>query len=257
MPLKPEMAATGKVTQLSVGPLLAQAIYNIHNKKSVSALFKWWLCTTKDHEWISQKFRKRRWRTFIGRILCKTRISWNNRQITQLSKITSLSTQRHFWFCYYLWKSPFFLFVLLARIPCSRNYSSLTCLTWWNIIEALYRMSMYYYIFILTEGSIISKSVLPIKALMEPLCRTSEGFILQRWHACIWSVFQFQQSGLPCVVDNVEYSSRGTLRDYSLAWFIYFWIEDSLPSRYFTLINVKIYFQSGKKPNPWKQPNPI
>lgn len=40
VPLKPEMAATGKVTQLSVGPLLAQAIYNIHNKKSISALFK-------------------------------------------------------------------------------------------------------------------------------------------------------------------------------------------------------------------------
>jgi ribose-phosphate pyrophosphokinase len=32
--------ATGKITQLSVGPLLAQAIYNIHNKKSISALFK-------------------------------------------------------------------------------------------------------------------------------------------------------------------------------------------------------------------------
>ena len=40
VPLRPEMAATGKVTQLSVGPLLAQAIYNIHNKKSISALFK-------------------------------------------------------------------------------------------------------------------------------------------------------------------------------------------------------------------------
>ena len=43
VPLKPEMAATGKVTQLSVGPLLAQAIYNIHNKKSISALFKWYV----------------------------------------------------------------------------------------------------------------------------------------------------------------------------------------------------------------------
>lgn len=32
--------ATGKITQLSVGPLLAQAIYNIHNRKSVSALFR-------------------------------------------------------------------------------------------------------------------------------------------------------------------------------------------------------------------------
>jgi ribose-phosphate pyrophosphokinase len=32
--------ATGKISQLSVGPLLAQAIYNIHNKKSLSALFK-------------------------------------------------------------------------------------------------------------------------------------------------------------------------------------------------------------------------
>ncbi len=34
------LEATGKITQLSVGPLLAQAIYNIHNKKSISALFK-------------------------------------------------------------------------------------------------------------------------------------------------------------------------------------------------------------------------
>lgn len=40
IPLRPEMQATGKVMQLSVGPLLAQAIYNIHNKKSISALFK-------------------------------------------------------------------------------------------------------------------------------------------------------------------------------------------------------------------------
>lgn len=40
IPLGEEAAATGKITQLSVGPLLAQAIYNIHNKKSISALFK-------------------------------------------------------------------------------------------------------------------------------------------------------------------------------------------------------------------------
>mmetsp|Transcript_35123 Transcript_35123/g.35758 ORF Transcript_35123/g.35758 Transcript_35123/m.35758 type:complete len:425 (+) Transcript_35123:51-1325(+) len=40
IPLSAEVAATGKITQLSVGPLLAQAIYNIHNKKSISALFK-------------------------------------------------------------------------------------------------------------------------------------------------------------------------------------------------------------------------
>eukprot|EP01041_Mallomonas_annulata_P003314 gene3314-6564_t len=40
IPLSPEASATGKITQLSVGPLLAQAIYNIHNKKSISALFK-------------------------------------------------------------------------------------------------------------------------------------------------------------------------------------------------------------------------
>ena len=32
--------ATGKITQLSVGPLLAQAIYSIHSRKSISALFK-------------------------------------------------------------------------------------------------------------------------------------------------------------------------------------------------------------------------
>ena len=32
--------ATGKISQLSIGPLLAQAIYNIHHKKSLSALFK-------------------------------------------------------------------------------------------------------------------------------------------------------------------------------------------------------------------------
>jgi ribose-phosphate pyrophosphokinase len=40
VPLSEESQATGKITQLSVGPLLAQAIYNIHNKKSISALFK-------------------------------------------------------------------------------------------------------------------------------------------------------------------------------------------------------------------------
>ncbi|CAM9559781.1 unnamed protein product [Ectocarpus fasciculatus] len=40
IPLSEEAVATGKITQLSVAPLLAQAIYNIHNKKSVSALFK-------------------------------------------------------------------------------------------------------------------------------------------------------------------------------------------------------------------------
>lgn len=40
VPLSEASLATGKITQLSVGPLLAQAIYNIHNKKSLSALFK-------------------------------------------------------------------------------------------------------------------------------------------------------------------------------------------------------------------------
>jgi len=40
VPLSEESKQTGKITQLSVGPLLAQAIYNIHNKKSISALFK-------------------------------------------------------------------------------------------------------------------------------------------------------------------------------------------------------------------------
>jgi len=40
VPLSDDALATGKITQLSVGPLLAQAIYNIHNKKSISALFK-------------------------------------------------------------------------------------------------------------------------------------------------------------------------------------------------------------------------
>jgi phosphoribosylpyrophosphate synthetase len=36
-PLKQE---TGKIKQLTVGPLLAQCISNIHNHKSISALFK-------------------------------------------------------------------------------------------------------------------------------------------------------------------------------------------------------------------------
>lgn len=40
IPITDAALATGKITQLSVAPLLAQAIYNIHNKKSVSALFK-------------------------------------------------------------------------------------------------------------------------------------------------------------------------------------------------------------------------
>ena len=40
VPLSEAAQATGKVTQLSVAPLLGQAIYNIHNRKSVSALFK-------------------------------------------------------------------------------------------------------------------------------------------------------------------------------------------------------------------------
>mmetsp|Transcript_13045 Transcript_13045/g.21336 ORF Transcript_13045/g.21336 Transcript_13045/m.21336 type:complete len:397 (-) Transcript_13045:189-1379(-) len=40
IPLHPEAMATGKITQLPVGPMLAQAIFNIHNKKSISALFK-------------------------------------------------------------------------------------------------------------------------------------------------------------------------------------------------------------------------
>jgi len=39
IPLSEACNATKKITQLSVGPLLAQAIYNIHNKNSISALF--------------------------------------------------------------------------------------------------------------------------------------------------------------------------------------------------------------------------
>jgi ribose-phosphate pyrophosphokinase len=40
VPLSEASRATGKITQLSVGPLLAHAIYNIHNRKSLSALFR-------------------------------------------------------------------------------------------------------------------------------------------------------------------------------------------------------------------------
>jgi ribose-phosphate pyrophosphokinase len=40
IPLSPQAQATGKITQLPVGPMIAQAIYNIHQKKSISALFK-------------------------------------------------------------------------------------------------------------------------------------------------------------------------------------------------------------------------
>lgn len=39
IPLSEACVATKKITQLSVGPLLAQAIFNIHNKNSISALF--------------------------------------------------------------------------------------------------------------------------------------------------------------------------------------------------------------------------
>jgi phosphoribosylpyrophosphate synthetase len=35
-----ECAKNPKIVTLSVAPLLAQAVYNIHSKKSVSALFK-------------------------------------------------------------------------------------------------------------------------------------------------------------------------------------------------------------------------
>lgn len=40
IPVSDKVMASGKVKQLSVGQLLAQAISNIHNRKSVSALFK-------------------------------------------------------------------------------------------------------------------------------------------------------------------------------------------------------------------------
>ncbi|KAJ1436851.1 phosphoribosyltransferase-like protein [Ochromonadaceae sp. CCMP2298] len=40
IPMSEECKATKKIKQLSVGPLLAQAISNIHNRKSISALFK-------------------------------------------------------------------------------------------------------------------------------------------------------------------------------------------------------------------------
>jgi len=40
LPTSPQRAANEKLTELSVAPLLAQAIFNVHAKKSVSALFK-------------------------------------------------------------------------------------------------------------------------------------------------------------------------------------------------------------------------
>jgi ribose-phosphate pyrophosphokinase len=40
IPLTPAHEANAKIVQLSVAPLIAQAIYNIHQKKSISALFK-------------------------------------------------------------------------------------------------------------------------------------------------------------------------------------------------------------------------
>ena len=40
VPLSDKANATGKITQLSVGSLLGQAIFNLHNKRSISALFK-------------------------------------------------------------------------------------------------------------------------------------------------------------------------------------------------------------------------
>ncbi|CAM9903502.1 unnamed protein product [Pylaiella littoralis] len=40
IPLSPECANNPKIIQLSVAHLLAQAVYNIHHKKSISALFK-------------------------------------------------------------------------------------------------------------------------------------------------------------------------------------------------------------------------
>jgi len=40
IPTSPQRDANEKLTELSVAPLLAQAIFNIHAKKSISALFK-------------------------------------------------------------------------------------------------------------------------------------------------------------------------------------------------------------------------
>ena len=40
IPTSPQREANEKLTELSVAPLLAQAIFNIHAKKSISALFK-------------------------------------------------------------------------------------------------------------------------------------------------------------------------------------------------------------------------
>ena len=40
IPCKDEMMENKKVIYLSVAPLIAQAIYNIHQRKSISALFK-------------------------------------------------------------------------------------------------------------------------------------------------------------------------------------------------------------------------
>ena len=40
IPSTPQRQANEKLTELSVAPLLAQAIFNIHAKKSISALFK-------------------------------------------------------------------------------------------------------------------------------------------------------------------------------------------------------------------------
>ena len=40
IPLSDACANNEKIIQLSVAHLIAQAVYNIHNKKSISALFK-------------------------------------------------------------------------------------------------------------------------------------------------------------------------------------------------------------------------
>lgn len=40
IPLSADCANNPKIIQLSVAHLLAQAVYNIHHKKSISALFK-------------------------------------------------------------------------------------------------------------------------------------------------------------------------------------------------------------------------